>query len=141
MQTTSILELKWKCREGGSGRTQRDFLDFVVDDESLSEKVGGDLVSCIGWFVPEQNAKAVNQIMLKTDSDLPDNRYTLYVCPECSDLSCGAITIVIERIDDKIVWRNFAFQNDYDDQLNPIEDLGEFVFDIAQYRNTLRSVL
>lgn len=138
---TSILRLEWKHREGGGGRTQRDFLDFVVDNQSLSEKIGGDLVSCLGWFVPEQNAKAVNQIMLKADSDLPDNRFPLYVCAECGDISCGAVTVVIERIDDKIVWRNFAFQNDYDEQLNPMEDLGEFVFDRAQYRNVLRSAL
>ena len=73
----STFKLEWKRREGGGGRTQRDFLDFVVDGKSLFEKIGGDVISCIGWFPPEQNARAVNQIMLKADSDLPDNRYSL----------------------------------------------------------------
>ena len=137
----STLKLEWKRREGGGGRTQRDFLDFVVDGKSLFEKIGGDVISCIGWFPPEQNARAVNQIMLKADSDLPDNRYSLYVCPECGDLGCGAVTAIIERVDDTIIWRSFAFQNDYDGELHLIEAIDKVIFDRAQYRNTLRSVL
>jgi hypothetical protein len=72
---TSTLKLEWKRREGGGGKTQRDYLDFVVDGESLSEKIGGDLVSCLGWFTPEQNKKVVNQLMLKAESDLSEQRY------------------------------------------------------------------
>jgi hypothetical protein len=136
---TSTLKLKWKRREGGGGKTQRDYLDFVVDGESLSEKIGGDLVSCLGWFVPEQNKKALNQLMLKAESDLPEHRYALYVCPECGELSCGAITAVIEKVDDTIIWRDFGFQNDYDGEIQPIDEVDKFIFDRAQYRNTLRS--
>ena len=138
---TSILKLEWKRREGGGCRTQRDYLDFVVDGESLSEKIGGDKVSPIGWFVPEYNTKAVNQIMLKENSDLPNNRYALYVCAECGDLSCGAITAVIERIDDKIIWREFAFQNDYEEDINLIKNSETFIFDETQYQNALKSAL
>lgn len=138
---TSILELKWKRREGGGGRTQRDFLDFVIDGESLSEKISGDLISSLGWFLPQENEKAVNQIMLKEDSDLPDNRYILYVCPECGDVGCGAITAVIERENDNIVWRDLGFQNNYETEIRPIENIGSFIFERAQYRNALRTAL
>ena len=138
---TSNLELKWKRREGGGGATQRDFLDFVIDGESLSEKIGGDLVSCLGWFVPEENVEAVNQIMLKADSELSENRYLLYVCPECGDISCGGVTAIIERIDDKIIWRDFGFQRDTDGKPHLIKEVDKFVFDRAQYRNVLRSAL
>jgi hypothetical protein len=137
----STLELRWKRREGGGGATQRDYLDFVVDGESLSEKIGGDLASCLGWFLPKENERVVNQIMLKADSELPDNRYLLYVCPECSDISCGAVTAVIERVDDNIIWRDFGFQNDYENEIRPIKEVDEFVFDRAQYRNVLRGAL
>lgn len=137
----STLKLEWKRREGGGGKTQRDYLDFVVDGVSLSEKIGGDLVSCLGWLVPEQNKKAVNQLMLKAESDLPEHRYALYVCPECGELGCGAITAVIEKVDDTIIWRDFAFENDYDGEIQPIDEVDKFIFDRAQYRNTLRSAL
>ncbi len=55
---TSLLRLEWKRRDGGGGKTQMDFLDFVVDSQPLSEKIGGDLASCLGWFVPEENRKS-----------------------------------------------------------------------------------
>jgi len=137
----SNLELKWKRREGGGGATQRDFLDFVIDGKSLSEEIGGDLISCLGWFLPKENEKAVNQIMLKADSELSDSRYILYVCPECGDISCGAITAIIERIDDNIIWRDFGFQNDYENEIRLIKEFNKFVFDRAQYRNVLISAL
>jgi hypothetical protein len=137
----SILKLQWKRREGGGGKTQRDYLDFVVDEKSLSELIGGDLVSCLGWFVPEENKKAVARLMLKADSDLPDNRFALYVCPECGELGCGAVTAVIEKIDDKIIWRDFGFQNDYAGEIRPLEEVDKIIFDRAQYRNALRSAL
>lgn len=137
----SNLELKRKRREGGGGATERDFLDFIIDGESLSEKIGGDLVSCLGWSVPAQNEKAVYQIMLKANSDLSGNRYILYVCPECGDISCGAVTAVIERVDDTIIWRDFGFQNNYENEYRPINEIDKFVFDRAQYRNVLRSAL
>src|SRR5215216_3045939 len=116
---TSLIELRWKRREGGGGRTQRDYLDFVVDGESLSERFGGDLASCLGWFSAERNARAVHRLILKEPADLPDNRRSLYVCPECGELDCGAVTAVIERVVDKVIWRDFSFQRHYD-QVDPI---------------------
>jgi hypothetical protein len=140
---TSVLTLEWKRREGGGGRTQRDYLDFVVDGDPLSEKVGGDLASCLGWFVPEQNAKAIHRLMLKEPADLPNNRYSLYVCPECGDLDCGAVSVAIERAGDKIIWRDFGFQTGYDKTVRyeELESIGSFTFDRAQYRNALRGAL
>jgi predicted RNA-binding Zn-ribbon protein involved in translation (DUF1610 family) len=138
---TSALKLEWKRRTGGDGKTQRDYLDFVIDGESLSEKIGGDLISCLGWLAAEENAEAANRIMLKAASELPGSRYALYVCPECGELGCGAVTAIIERVNDKIIWRDFAFQNDYDGEKQPVKEVDKFIFDRAQYRNALRSAL
>ena len=142
MAKTSVLQLEWKRREGGGGKTQRDFLDFVIDGESLSEKLGGDLASCLGWFVPEENTKAVHRLLLKEVADLPNNRRSLYVCPECGELDCGAITAVIERSGDRIIWRDFGFQSNSDD-VTLIRDYGDvsFAFDRAQYNQALRGTL
>ena len=103
----SKLRLEWKRREGGGGRTQRDFLDFIVDGQPLSELVG-DQVSCLGWLVPEENAKAVRRLLLKEPPDLPNNRNTLYICPECGDLGCGAVSLVVEPVGNNIIWRDFG---------------------------------
>jgi len=142
-EKTSSLQLVWKRRDAGGGRTQRDYLDFVVDGESLSEKIGGDLVSCLGWFVPSENAKAVRRLLLEEKSVLPDNRLQLYVCPECGELDCGAITAIVERRDGKIVWRDFAFVSGYDEieHSEKITEVDSFAFDRRQYRNTFNGLL
>lgn len=37
----------------------------------------------------------------------------LYVCPECGDIGCGAITVNILDLGDRIVWRDFAYETNY----------------------------
>jgi hypothetical protein len=139
MTEVSKLRLEWKRREGGGGRTQRDFLDFIVDSQPLSELVG-DQVSCLGWLVPEENAKAVRRLLLKEPSDLPNNRRTLYICPECGDLGCGAVSLIVERIGDQIIWRDFGYENDYDGVVHTegLENIGPFTFERAEYARALR---
>jgi hypothetical protein len=38
----------------------------------------------------------------------------MYVCAECGDLGCGAVTAAVEVGDDKVVWRDFGYQNNYE---------------------------
>jgi hypothetical protein len=142
MNATSVLQLEWKRREGGGGRTRRDYLDFVIDGQPLSEKLGGDLASCLGWFAPTENTKAVHRLLLREPADLLNNRRSLYVCPECGDLDCGAITAMIERIGDRIIWRDFAFQR-RDGQGTPAKDYEgvSFAFDRAQYNQAMKGAL
>src|SRR5215510_7419993 len=132
MEGISKLKLEWKRREGGGGRTQRDYLDFIVDGQPLSELVG-DYVSCLGWLVSEENTKAVRRLLLKEPPDLPNDRNALYICPECADLGCGALSLVVERVGDNIIWRDFGFENDYDDIIHAegFEEVGPFTFDRA----------
>jgi hypothetical protein len=142
MNKTSVLQLAWKRRVGGGGKTQRDYLDFIIDGQPLSEKIGGDLASCLGWFVPAENTKAVRRLLLEEPADLPNNRRSLYVCPECGDLECGAVTAVIERSGDKIIWRDFGFQHE-SDELTPIRGYRDisFAFDGTQYNQALKGTL
>lgn len=134
MEEVSKLRLEWKRREGGGGRTQRDFPDFIVDGQPLSELVG-DQVSCLGWFVPEENAKAARRLLLKDPADLPNNRRTLYVCPECGDIGCGVVSLVVERAGDKIIWRDFGYENNYEGIIHAegFAGVGPFRFDRAEY--------
>ena len=141
MDKHSVLQLKWKRRAGGDGRTQRDYLDFVVDGQSLSEMIGSDLASCLGWFAPAENAKAIDRLLLQAPADLLNNRRSLYVCPECGELDCGAVTAVIERSGDEIIWRDFGLQNTFDEVITPINEDLSFSFDRAQYNQALKSSL
>ncbi len=136
-----MLRLEWKRREGGGGRTQMGFLDFIVDGQALSEKVGGDLASCLGWFVPEENQKAVRRLLLEDPADFPNNRRSLYVCPECGDLGCGAVSAVVEEVKGKIIWRNFGYENNYEEEVKfgVYENISPMVFDKAQYVGAIKA--
>jgi hypothetical protein len=142
MEEVSKLRLAWKRREGGGGRTQRDFLDFVVDGRPLSELVG-DYVSCLGWFSPEENAKAVRRLLLREPPDLPNNRNTLYICPECADIGCGALSLVVERVGDNFIWRDFGYENNYEGVIHTegYKEVGPFTFDRGEYSEAIRQAL
>lgn len=144
MKEISALRLEWKRRPGGLGRTKREFLDFVVDGKSLSTVIGegvGDQISCLGWFASEENAKAVRRLLLEEPADFPNDRRSLYVCPECGDLGCGAISVVIEAAGDQIVWRDFGFENNYDNEVvsSGYAEIGPIIFDRADYETIIRS--
>jgi len=141
MERINVLNLEPRLREGGNGVTPREYLDFVVDGEPLSKTVAGDLASCLGWFVPEENVKAVRRLLLEDPADLPNNRRSLYVCAECGDLGCGAVSAVIEVAGDHVMWRDFGFQNNYEDEIISAgyAGIGPLVFDKAEYDAVIRS--
>ncbi len=134
----SRIELKWTDRVTTGSQTPRRFLDFVIDDHSLYRKVG-DLVSPLGWLSAEENRKAVNRLLRKEPADFRNGRTSIFICAECGDLGCGAMFAVIERIDDNIIWRDFGYQNSYDDAVHTdgFEDIGPFTFNATEYHNEI----
>lgn len=136
----NTLRLEWKKREGNFAQTERNFLDFVIDDISLSEYLG-DLVSGIGCFNQQETNKIIHRLLLKEPADFPDNRRSLYVCPECGDLGCGAISAVIEQSENEIIWRDFALEYNYSDDLTEYPVLGPYFFDKKSYEQVLKEFL
>jgi hypothetical protein len=137
---TSKLELIWKLRPGGRRATARLYLDFIVDNHSLSEVISGDLIGRLGWGVNEYNRESVDVLLLKKSPDLANGRCLLYVCPECGDIGCGAITIKIEKTTEHFVWKEFGYENNYDDGMPLLEEykhIGPFFFDKDQYSQAL----
>ncbi len=51
------------------------------------------------------------------------------------DLGCGAISVGIEKTGDKIVWRDFGYENDYDENafFDDYRTFGPFAFDAEEY--------
>src|SRR5882672_6524656 len=94
---------------GGASKSERHFLDFVINGQSLWEKVGRprDLVSVI--------------------------------CYECGDIGCGAVTAMVVRDGQAIVWKDFGYENDYEEKvlLDDYKQVGPYTFDLAEYESTL----
>jgi hypothetical protein len=144
----SRLELRWADRRVEEMQTPRRFLDFIVDGKSLHERLGcPDAVTLLGWLRPPQHLEVVDQLLLLTPSELAEGRRELYVCPECGDVGCGAVTAVVLQQDEKVLWADFAHYVPWSDTGDPqivredYEAIGPFAFDAEAYAATLRSGL
>lgn len=133
---TSSLELRWRVRSGG-GRTERRFLDFVVDGVSLYDRMGvGDQVTALGCWAPVFERRYIQQLLVQKAPESPSGRVPLYLCGECGDLGCGTVSALVERASEGFVWRDFAFEHSSD--AKPIDassyrGVGPFMFNKAEY--------
>ncbi|MFI9315098.1 oxidoreductase [Streptomyces althioticus] len=130
---------------GGDFQVHRDFVDFVVDGRPLLYRLSDlDAVSPLASDVPPSLFTAqVRGLLLETGAPLPDGRYVVYGCPECEDLACGAVTAVIERDGDDVVWRDFAWQTGdrADLERDGYHGMGPFRFRGDEYRAALNALL
>lgn len=137
----STIELKWRERKTSEAQTPRKFLDFEIDGQSFYDLLHLDLISPLGWFLPEHHQKAVATLILEAPADFPDGRRSILVCGECGDLGCGALSAFVEREGDRIVWRDFLYQNNYDPDIqyggDDYRNLGPFSFDFDQYTEAI----
>lgn len=111
------LQLQQAIRKGAHNKTEREYLDFVVSGRSLKCILGienGDYATLIGYGVKREYDKQILSIFrLKEKSYLTSGRVMIYVCPECGDIDCGAITAVILDLGSIIVWKDFGYETGY----------------------------
>ena len=136
------LSLMPRTRSGGGGKTEQQYLDFVIDGQSLGDLLNvADRVGCLGWDAPEYQTELIAVLRLEKPSSLETGRAMIYVCPECGDIGCGAITVQIEETEHHFVWHRFGYENDYDPSTSELVEyaaFGPFVFDKADYRRALK---
>jgi len=123
----------------GRYKSSRRFLDVVIDGDSLWQSLGKprDMVSvlCLDFALPE-SLQAVDRLLLKSEADLPNNRRSLFVCAECGDLGCGAVTLSVRRAGGvKVIWSDFGRENNHEEKVwrDEYRDVGPFEFDASQY--------
>jgi hypothetical protein len=61
--------------------------------------------------------KGVKRLLLREKADLPNERRSLFICAECGDLGCGAITLEVHNENGKISWSNFGYENTCEDRV------------------------
>ena len=127
---------------GGASKSECHFLDFVISGQSLWEQPRKpDMVSvlCSEYAAKahDESVRAINRLLLIEKANLPDDRRSLFICSECGDSGCGAITGHIVRDGGAIVWGDFGHQNNYEDHiaLGPYEGLGPFMIDAKCYES------
>ncbi|WP_211442009.1 hypothetical protein [Collimonas humicola] len=127
-------------RNGGT-KTERDSSDFLINGQSLLHllvAINGGHGDFMGCFVrgSEDAIKMALDEILPTSDNAP-RRVGLYICPECSDISCGRYSVLIEKKSEAVFWSEFAYENDYEPAWL-IEGLGPFQFESVQYEQAIR---
>ena len=130
----------------GEAKYQERFsCDFTVDGESLLNMIlkgfGGhyDFMGCFvrGWSRLNEFSK--KQLLLISPPETNSGRCLLYVCPECADIGCGAFGCKISKESDYFIWRDFAYENDYEEP-DLISDVGPFKFNAKEYKEIIERV-
>ncbi|WP_405997431.1 oxidoreductase [Streptomyces sp. NBC_00829] len=129
----------------GGYQVHRDFMDFIVDGRPLLFRLCDlDAVSPLASDVPPAIfAAQVRTLLLEAPAPLAGGRCVIYGCPECEAIECGAVTAVIERDGDDVVWRDFAWQTSEaaDLELNGYHGIGPYRFRGDAYRSELERLL
>jgi hypothetical protein len=133
------LELVRRERGGGGGRTKRSWIEFLVDGSSLHDAIEpGDFIGCLGWSEQHFEASLLRQLLHSEGGNALAQRVMIYVCPECAELECGAVTVAVKREGNDVVWERFAFENSYDAEvIKTYDHIGPFRFSGEQYQQTL----
>jgi hypothetical protein len=142
----STLQLAPMHRVGGRSDTggttkDRQTFDFVVDDRSLAELLGVNQSDLVGRLDRDDRGANVQSVRVLTGDATPDfgtNRVMLFVCPECGDLGCGAITAAFRSDGEVLTWSDFKHENNYDEAMSTsFPQVGPFTFDARAYRRVL----
>jgi hypothetical protein len=141
----STLQLALMHRVGGSSagggtRKERWTFDFLVDGRSLAELLGVDQRDLVGRLDRDDREANVQSVRVLTGDATPDfgaDRVMLFVCPECGDLGCGAITAALRSDGDALTWSDFKFEYNYDEASIGFPQVGPFTFAARAYRRVL----
>ena len=121
-------------------QSERNYIDFVIDGQSLTQRAGYDVVSvlCKEWAVVERE-KSVRRLLGEESADFPDDRRSLLVCGECGDIGCGAVSIILHFTDSTAIWQNFGYENNYEPEIHRerLKNLGPYEFDLGDYKSKL----
>ena len=127
-------------RPGGPKKRERYTFDFVANELSLFRTTIASKSDMSGAlsdpkFEPEMARRfnGTTVAALIPEAPISDHRrVALFVCSECGDLGCGAITALVSRAGLDAQWSDFAYENGYE-PMSRIEGLGPFTFEWAEY--------
>lgn len=93
------------------------YLDFVIDGQSLATRlrIARGLATLMNRAWLPAVSGAIDELLGKRPTDgLDPGRVALYVCGDCGDLGCGAVTATLLVDNDRVTWSDFAWDNGYE---------------------------
>lgn len=130
---------------GGATKSERIYFDFLVDKEPMSEILKTTKFDMIGAVCKSKHTDyelgKIKEFTLQTKSELEGGRVIIYGCAECLDIGCGAFTAKIEKNGNSIIWRDFAYENGYEEtDFDEYKEIGPFEFEVNNYLNEFEKI-
>jgi hypothetical protein len=130
------------------GKIERHTVDFLVNGVSLFSATNAGQQDVCGCFSPDyatcgnelardENERLARIFTFESRAPIAPDRVALFICPECGDLGCGAITFKLSRGGGTVRWSEFAYENNYDPEETNFERyaaIGPFEFTFDAYR-------
>lgn len=113
---------------------------FAINGRPLGVLVAlGDSVCVLDTSDRANTRRVARQLRGADPSEFASGRVPIYVCSECGDLGCGAVTVRVTELDDCFVWSELSIES-YN-SATPItwrvRDERDFYFAKAQYLATI----
>lgn len=139
-----VLEFRGARLPHDPGAPSDCFLDLVVNGRSLKAYVDERLL--LTDSTPLTSEWVVSEALLWLDSladgdgrELGEGRVPLYVCRFCGDVTCGALSVNVERDESLIRWSDFGWEGDIPGEpFEAVETPVSFTFDSQMYDEALR---
>jgi len=117
------------------------FYEFDISETPLSSILQVDLKQLSGIFTPEGSDSGYFVAQLaKFLGKLTTEKILLYVCADCGDLGCGALTAQISFSENSVVWNDFAYEN-ASETFEKYPNIGPFEFDKVAYMNAFEELV
>jgi len=145
-QSFALVEMDRNVERSPAKKQARRFLDFSVGGEALYPTVfaaGYDNITPL-WLDPSlarEVGQAIDRLLGVAPADAPSDRVSVYICSECGDLGCGALTVKLSIDEDLASWTDWGYQNNYEDTIHPVtsRQLGDMHFSRAEYDRALEA--
>ena len=133
-------------KDQNCSRSERWSIDFLVAGRSLFGLLNSPNRDLSGAFLATQDSvflrtggNATTRALFRDIGATPI-RLPLYVCPECGDLACGALTCEARRVGEKIIWSSFGFEtniSEFPPDFASYDGIGPFEFEARQYAEAI----
>lgn len=117
------------------------FYEFDISNKPLSTTLQVDLKQLTGIFTPENSDSGYFVAQLaKFLGKLPTPKVLLYVCSDCGDIGCGALTAKIHFNEKTVVWSDFAYEN-ANETIEHYPNIGPFEFEKTAYLSSFEQLV
>ena len=125
--------------------SEHRFLDWTLNGRLLRTMLGwenppSDCTCMVSGWDLEAGLAWLESLRFTRSGGFPDGRAAVFVCPECGDLECGALSVDVTRESSTVRWADFGWQVPRENGFQPLDVPLGFEFAAVDYDELLTSL-